>query len=305
LRGVRDLLGLSKVRGVLSGGAGLSGELFTRFHAFGVPLGNLYGSTELGLVSAHRRGATDPVTMGQLMPSDPTIAGPMEAWVDETAQLRLRLPAFSGYLKNEEATAALGSADAGYESGDAVRVDGRGQLIFLDRLKDMRRLGSGQVYPPQFIENHLRAASMVRDAIVVGDETRPFVCALVNIDSDIAGRFAEMHGLAYGTFTELSQLSAIRAEVARVIASVNELVEPGARVQSFATLPKELDADEAELTRSRKLRRELIHERYSALIEALYGEATHCDTAIEVKYQDGSVSQLHAAVAVNRVEVAA
>jgi long-chain acyl-CoA synthetase len=305
LRGVRNLLGLSKVRGVLSGGAGLSGELFTRFHAFGVPLGNLYGSTELGLVSAHRRGATDPDTMGQLMPSDPTIAGPMEAWVDESAQLRLRLPAFSGYLKNDEATAALGSADAGYESGDAVRVDARGQLIFLDRLKDMRRLGSGQVYPPQFIENHLRAASMVRDAIVVGDETRPFVCALVNIDSDIAGRFAEMHGLAYGTFTELSQLEAIRAEVARVIASVNELVEPGARVAGFATLPKELDADESELTRSRKLRRELIHERYSGLIDALYSDATHCETAIEVKYQDGSVSQLHAAVAVNRVEVTA
>jgi long-chain acyl-CoA synthetase len=305
LRGVRNFLGLSSARAVLSGGSGLSAELFTRFHAFGIPLGNLYGSTELGLVSTHRRGATDAATMGQLMPSDPTIASPMEAWVDERGQLRLRLPAFSGYLKNEAATAELGNAECGYETGDAVRLDERGQLIFLDRLKDMRRLKDGQVYPPQFIENHLRSSSMIRDAIVIGDEGRTFVTALVNIDSEIAGRFAETQGLAYGTFTELSQLGPIRAEVARAIASVNALVEPGARVRQFATLPKELDADEAELTRSRKLRRELIHERYCGLIDALYGNAEHCDTVIEVKYQDGTISQLNTKVSVNRVEAMA
>jgi long-chain acyl-CoA synthetase len=305
LRGVRNFLGLSSAQGVLSGGSGLSAELFTRFHAFGIPLGNLYGSTELGLVSAHRRGATDPVTMGQLMPSDPTIASSMEAWVDEGGQLRLRLPAFSGYLNNEAATAELGTPENGYETGDAVRLDERGQLIFLDRLKDMRRLMGGQVYPPQFIENHLRSSSMIRDAIVIGDEERTFVTALVNIDSEIAGRFAETKGLAYGTFTELSQLGPIRTEVARAIASVNALVEPGARVRQFATLPKELDADEAELTRSRKLRRELIHERYCDLIDALYGNAEHCDTKIEVKYQDGTISQLNTRVSVNRVEAIA
>jgi long-chain acyl-CoA synthetase len=302
LRGVRNFLGLSSARAVLSGGSGLSAELFTRFHAFGIPLGNLYGSTELGLVSTHRRGATDPATMGQLMPSDPTIASPMEAWVDDGGQLRLRLPAFSGYLKNEAATAELGTAQNGYETGDAVRLNERDQLIFLDRVKDMRRLKDGQIYPPQFIENHLRSSSIIRDAIVIGDERRTFVTALVNIDSEIAGRFAETLGQAYGTFTELSQLAAIRAEVARAIASVNALVEPGARVCQFATLPKELDADENELTRSRKLRRELIHERYCDLIDALYGTAEHCETTIEVKYQDGTISQLNTRVALNRVE---
>lgn len=305
LRGIRNFLGLSCARAVLSGGSGLSPELFTRFHAFGIPLGNLYGSTELGLVSAHRRGQTDPATMGQLMPSDPTIAPPMEAWVDDDGQLRLRVTAFSGYLDNPAATAELGDTAHGYCTGDAVRLDERDQLIFLDRVKDMRRLNDGQRYPPQFIENHLRSSSMIRDAVVIGDEERDYVTALVNIDSEIAGRFAETKGLAYGTFTELSQLEAVRAEVARAIASVNALVEPGARVRQFATLPKELDADEAELTRSRKLRRELIHERYEELIEALYGDAGHCDTAIDVKYQDGSVSRLNARVCVNRVGTAA
>lgn len=303
LRGVRDMLGLSRVRGALSGGSGLSAELFTRFHAFGVPLGNLYGSTELGLVSSHRRGAAyRPQTMGELMPSDPSIAGPMEAWVDQTDQLRLRLPAFSGYLKNDQATRELGTAVEGYATGDAVHLDEHGELIFLDRVKDMRRLRGGQAYPPQFIENHLRAASMVRDAIVIGDAERDFVTALVNIDSEIAGRFAEIRGLAYGTFTELSQLPAIRAEIAATIAAVNLLVAPGARVLRFATLPKELDADESELTRSRKLRREAIHERYSDLIDALYSGASHCDSEIQVKYQDGSIGRLRARVAVNLVE---
>ena len=225
--------------------------------------------------------------------------------MDESGQLRLRAPAFSGYLKNEAATAELGTADQGYHTGDAVRLDERGELIFLDRVKDMRRLRGGQVYPPQFIENHLRSSSMIRDAIVIGDEGRAFVTALVNIDSEIAGRFAETQGLAYGTFTELSQLAAIRAEVARAIASVNALVEAPARVRQFATLPKELDADESELTRSRKLRRELIHERYCGLIDALYGNAEHCDTTIEVRYQDGSISQLNSIVAINRVEATA
>lgn len=305
LRGVRDLLGLSRVRGVLSGGSGLSAELFMRFHAFGVPLGNLYGSTELGLVSSHRRGAAyRPETMGELMPCDPSIAGPMEAWVDETDQLRLRLPAFSGYLKNDEASRELGNAEGGFATGDAVRIDEHGQLIFLDRLKDMRRLRSGHAYPPQFIENHLRAASMIRDAIVIGDAERDFVTALVNIDSEIAGRFAELKGLAYGTFTELSQLPAVRQEITTVISAVNRLVSPGARVLRFATLPKELDADESELTRSRKLRREAIHERYSDLIESIYCGAPHCDSEIQVKYQDGSISRLKARVAVNIVETA-
>jgi long-chain acyl-CoA synthetase len=305
LGGIRNFLGLSAARAVLSGGSGLSAELFSRFHAFGIPLSNLYGSTEFGLVSTHRRGATDPVTMGQLMPSDPTIAPPMQAWIDEAGQLRLRLPAFAGYLNNSAATAELGDAEDGFKTGDAVRLDERDQLIFLDRLKDIRRLQGGQTYPPQFIENHLRSSSMIRDAIVIGDENRSCVTALVNIDSEIAGRFAETLGLAYGTFSELSQLGPIRTEVGRAIAEVNRLVEPGARVRQFATLPKELDADEAELTRSRKLRRELIHDRYCDLIDALYGETDHCDTRIEVKYQDGTTSLMTGKVLINRVEIAA
>jgi long-chain acyl-CoA synthetase len=301
LKGVRELLGLTRARAVLSGGSGLSGELFERFRAFGVPLGNLYGSTELGLISTHRPGAKNPQTMGSLMPSDPTIASPIEGWVDADGQLRLKTLAFSGYLKDAAATADMGCAEEGFRTGDAVRLEENGELIFLDRLKDLRRLMGGQAYPPQFIENHLRASPLIRDVIVIGDETRACVVALVNIDAEIAGRFAEINGLAFGTFPELSQLPAIREEIAGAISKVNGLVDAGARVAAFANLPKELDADEAELTRSRKLRREHIHSRYSTMIEALYRDDAVVITEIEVKYQDATTGILRAEVALNRI----
>lgn len=302
LKGVRDLLGLTRAKAVLSGGSGLSAELFARFRAFGVPLGNLYGSSELGLVATHRRGDTDPETMGELMPSDPTLAQPIEAWVDETGQLRLRGLAFSGYLDNPEASAEMGNGAQGYETGDAVRLDESGALIFLDRVKDLRRLANGAVYPPQFLENHLRAHAMVRDAIVIGDTSHDRVVALINIDIEIAGRFAERHGLAFGTFSELSQLAPVRAEIARAVAAVNTRVDPGARIAGFANLPKELDADEEELTRSRKLRRGTIEAKYADLIEGLYGGADSVPIEIDVTYQDGRRSRLSARVAINRTE---
>ncbi|MGO9047157.1 MAG: AMP-dependent synthetase/ligase [Xanthobacteraceae bacterium] len=301
LRPIRDVLGLSKTSAVLSGGSGLSPELFRLFHALGVSLRNLYGSTELGVLSSHSGSGFDPATMGELLPSDPTIAQPIEAWVDAGGQLRVRCCAFSGYLKNEAATAELGRAEEGFCTGDAVRVDARKQLIFLDRLKDLRRLRTGQRFPPQFIENSLRASPFIRDVMVLGDEDCDFVAALINVNPEICGRFAERHGLAFGTFSELSQLPEIRAEIAAAIREVNGRLETGARVASFVTLPKELDADEAELTRSRKLRREQIAEHYRDIIGAIYAGVEHVIATIEARYQDGRKAKMTARVAVNRI----
>jgi long-chain acyl-CoA synthetase len=177
LRPIRDVLGLSKTRAVLSGGSGLSADLFRLFHALGVSLRNIYGSTELGVLSSHCGRGFDPATMGELLPSDPTIAQPIEAWVDANGQLRVRCCASSGYLKNEAATAELGRAEDGFCTGDAVRLDEHRQLTFLDRLKDLRKLRTGQPFPPQFIENSLRASPFIRDVMVLGDESSDFVAA--------------------------------------------------------------------------------------------------------------------------------
>lgn len=302
LRHVRDNLGLTKAVAVLSGGSGLSSDVFELFHAFGVPLRNVYGTTELGLLSSHWHGDFDPNTMGEILPHDPTIGRPIEAWIDEAGQLRVRCCAFSGYLKNEEATAELGHGEEGYRTGDAVRIDERGQLIFLDRLKDLRRLRTGQPFPPQFIENNLRASPFIKDVMVLGDEARDFVAALVNINPEICGRFAERRGLAYGTFSELSQLPAIRAQVGDAIREVNRRLEPGARIASFATSPKEFDADESELTRSRKLRRDQVAKHYKDIIAAIYERRESCDAEIRVRYQDGREMQMRAHVAINVVQ---
>jgi len=302
LKGVRDLLGLTRTRAVLSGGAGLSARIFSRFRAYGVPLGNLYGCSELGLVATHAPGDSNPASMGRLMPSDPGIAAPMQAWVDDEGQLRLKVKAFNGYLDNPEATAEFGRAETGFATGDAVRIDERGELVFLDRVKDLRRLSTGQVYPPQFLENHLRAEPMIREAIVIGDARHDRVVALINIDLEIAGRFAERAGLAFGTFPELSQLSLVRDEIAQAVARVNRYVDAGARISAFANLPKELDADEDELTRSRKLRRGAIEEKYAALIDGLYQRVPLVPCDIEVTYQDGRKSRLTAEVVINQTE---
>jgi long-chain acyl-CoA synthetase len=238
------------------------------------------------------------------MPSDPTIAAPLEAWLDD-GELCLKGRAFAGYLGDAGADAALGSGKDGYRTGDAVRLDERGELIFLDRVKDLRRLSTGQTYPPQFLENHLRSAAMVRDAIVIGGEDRDRVVALINIDMEIAGRVAERAGLGFGTFSELSQLPPVRTEIAREVAKVNAIVDPGARIAAFANLPKELDADEEELTRSRKLRRGAIESRYAPLIEGLHGNAERVEIDIDVSYQDGRKSRLRAVVEMNRMEASA
>ena len=140
----------------------------------------------------------------------------------------------------------------------------------------LRRLANGSTFAPQTIENHLRASPFLRDAVVLGDETRPFVAALLNVDAGIFGRYLESRNIGWGTFVELSQLDAVLERIAREVEKVNAMLPANARVVRFATLPKELDADDAELTRSRKLKRDVIADRYGALIGSLYDGSERC-----------------------------
>jgi long-chain acyl-CoA synthetase len=301
--GIRDNLGLKRAVVALSGGSGLSAEIFSLFHAYGVRLRNLYGSTELGLVAGHVGDRFDPDTMGALLPTDPSIGDPSALAVDPSGELIVtRGCHFAGYLGDDAAGRAMRTAEGGYRTGDAVRINDAGELIFLDRVKDMRRLAVGAAVPLQFIENRLRASPFIKDAMVLADERRTFAAALINIDAEIAGRFAESRGLAFGTFAELSQLPAVREEIGRAIAAVNTVLDDGCRLQRFATLPKELDPDEAELTRSRKLRREKIEESYADIVAAIYGGVAECRARIPVRYRDGSEAVIAVGVAINRMD---
>jgi len=308
LRAIRDNLGLTRAKICLSGGSGLSGEVFMHYHALGVRLRNLYGSTEIGLLAAHwgpgfDAGHFNADTMGQLLPVDPSAAPPLALAMAEDGELRVHGgTSFCGYYRNPEASAAVIDADGAYCMGDVVRVTDTGDLVYLDRVKDMRSLAGGHVFPPQFIENRLRANPFIKDVMIVGDETRPYVTALINIDAEIVGKFAERQGLGYGTFAEMSDLPLVRQQIGKAIGSVNALLEPASRVRYFANFPKELDPDDDELTRSRKLRRNVIVERYAPLIEALYDGSEVCEAQVVVRYRDGGSKTITAPVAINSVE---
>jgi len=151
----------------------------------------------------------------------------------------------------------------------------------------MSRLRTGAKYPKQFIEVRLRFSPYIKEVLVIGDERHDFVTALVNIDEVVFSRWAEQRNLGFTTFADLSQRQEVVDQVAAEIRAVNAALSPAAQVLRFANLPKELDADEGELTRTRKLKREFIEERYRNGVEALYGGAAQVDTAIPVRYQDG------------------
>lgn len=193
------------------------------------------------------------------------------------------------------------AVDGGYATGDAIRVGDDGEFVFLDRVKDLRALAGGRRFPPQFIESQLRASPYVRDAIAIGDERRPHVVVLINIDPQIVGRHAESLGLAWGTFAELGQLPEVHALLGATLGAINARLDPHARALAFAAFPKELDADDDELTRSRKLRRDVIEQRYGALIEAIYAGAPSCPVEVLVRYRDGTQARVRQQVRITAV----
>jgi long-chain acyl-CoA synthetase len=284
---LRDNLGLKKTYYALTGGAPCAPDVFRFYHAMGVRLRNAYGNSELGLFTQHMGDRFDPETLGQWFTSHPDFGPPLEYRVDENGGLLIRGGSgFGGYYKNEEAMEEA-VRDGWFATGDATRMKEGGDLVFLDRVKDLKRLSTGQLFPPQFIETRLRFSPFIKDGLVLGDERKPFVAALINIDAETVGRWAERQGIPYTTFPDLSQKPEV-CELIRVeLERVNRNLEEHSMVKRFVNLPKEFDPDEAELTRTRKLRRGFLEERYSGLIDAIYGQAEIYVTEVPVKYRDG------------------
>mgnify|MGYP001610842649 CR=1 FL=1 len=302
LRHLRDNLGLQSASLAVSGGSGMAPDVFRFFHTMGVPLRNVYGTTEMGLFTLHQGDTYDLETVGTWLPVHPRLGTPLESRVTGEGELLVRGGAgFSGYYKNPDATARK-LLDGWYRTEDAVHPTDNGELVYLERLEDMRQLADGHRYPPQFIENRLRFSPFIKDAMTLGDQDRPFVAAFINIDASTLGRWAEQRGIGYTTFTDLSQNSRIRDQIRREVATVNALLPPGSRVQRFVNLPKELDPDEDELTRSRKLRRSHLEQKYAAFIDAIYSGTREYAAEVPIKYQDGRIGVLTATVYVNDIE---
>jgi long-chain acyl-CoA synthetase len=294
-RPLRDQLGLVNVRTAITAGAALSPDMFRFFRALGINLKQVFSSTETTAVGTmHREGDVKFATVGT------TPDGAYMKITDE-GEICLGGPnIFTGYYKNQEATNnALRVDEDGirwFSTGDAGYIDDDGHLIYLDRLKDMMELASGEKFSPQFIEGRFKFSPYIRDVMTVGGPDKDYVSALISIDFENVGRWAEKRHMPYTTFVDLSQKPEVYDLILNDVKSVNITLPEGARIKKFVLMHKEFDADESEMTRTRKLRRGFLTDRYQEMIAKIYaGEETVSVSAV-VRYQDGREGVIETAV---------
>ncbi len=291
-RPLKDRLGFLRLRRAYTGGAALGPDVFRFFHAIGVNLKQIYGQTEItGIAYVHRDGDVRHDTVGKPIPGT-------EVKISEEGEILSRSDAVCvGYYKRPDATAEL--LEGGWlHSGDAGYLTDDGHLVVIDRLSDVMHTASGEMFSPQFIENKLKFSPYIKEAVVFGNE-RPFLTAFLNVDPQTVGKWAEDRGIAYTTYMDLSQKpevgELIKGEVERVNA---ELKEP-LRIRRFVLLYKLLDADDDELTRTGKVRRKFVFEKYRDLVEAMYQGKTRVPVKAVFKYQDGSVQEVETEVPIH------
>jgi long-chain acyl-CoA synthetase len=293
-RPLKDKLGLSKVRMAVTGSSVLSLDTFRLIHAIGIELRQNYASTEAGFISSHGKGEIDFQSVGRP-------ASGVEVRLTDEGELLVRSDClFKEYYKDPEKTAAV-VVDGWCQTGDAVNINDEGHLIFMDRLEHMGELASGTKYAPQYIEGRLRFSPYIKDAMVVGGRDREFVCAMVNMDFAMVGKWAERHGIPYTTFVDLSQKKEVADLVQKDLLRVNSYLPEASRVRKFVLLHKEFDPDEAELTRTRKLRRDFMEQRYKDLIDAMYSDKEKITVEAPITYRDGRKGVVSTAIKVRKV----
>jgi long-chain acyl-CoA synthetase len=295
-RPVRDQLGLRRTKWVLTGGAPLGPDTFRFFRSIGVNLKQVYGSTETtGLVSLQPDQEANPTTAGRAVPG-------VEVRIGERGEVMVRgVAVFKGYLKNQEATAEVIDQDGWFHTGDAGFIDPRGHLVIIDRAKDVGALADGTPFAPQFFENKLKFSPYIREAVAFGHE-RPFVTAMVAIDLNTVGNWAERRGIPYTSYMDLSQKAEIRELIRSEIAKGNATLPDSTKIRRFLLLTKDLEADDAEMTRTRKVRRRFIFEKYAPVIEAFYGGADEVELSTAITYEDGRQATIQSRVRIADVE---
>ena len=294
-RPLRDRLGMVKLRAGYQGGAALSSDNMRFFHAIGVDLRQVYGLTEAGLHTVHRVHDVDPETVG--MPLNP-------AWIKISPQGEILLTGpmmCKGYYKDAAATKELIDEECWLHTGDAGYINKAGHLVYYDRLKELVDLPSGKKFAPSYIEGKLRFSPYIKDCVVIGGGDRPFVSALIVIDFENVSDWAEKHRVVYTTFVDLSQKEKVYDLVMKDLERVNRNLSEETKVKKFVDLHKEFDPDEAELTRSRKVRRKFVENRYQGLIDAIYRGETEYQTEAAVKYRDGRTGIIRTAIHVKSV----
>ena len=298
---LRNSLGFSRVRVAYTAGEAIGPDLFTFYRSIGINLKQLYGSTETAVfVCLQPDHAVYADTVG--VPIDG-----VEIKLTDLGEILVKSPGLlKGYYKNPEATAEVLTAEGWYHTGDAGFIDARGQLKIIDRAKDVGRIiggaNDGAMFAPKYVENKLKFFPQIKEAVVFGDK-RATVCAFINIDVEAVGNWAERRNLSYAGYTDLAQKPEVYALVRDCVEKVNADLATderlaGSQISRFLILHKELDADDGELTRTRKVRRGAIADKYAVLIDALYSGKTEQFIETAVKFEDGRAGSVSATLAI-------
>jgi long-chain acyl-CoA synthetase len=293
---------MSRIRVAYTAGAAIGPDLFRFYRSIGINLKQLYGSTETcAAVCLQPDGEIKFDSVGKPIPGvEVRIAGNGEVLVRGPCLLK-------EYYKRPDATAESMDADGFFHTGDAGIFDADGHLKIIDRAKDVGRLATGEMFAPNYIENKLKFFPHIKEAVAFGNE-RDMVCAFVNIDVGSVGNWAERRGIPYSGYTDLAAKPEVYQLIRECVEQVNaELATEGelasSQVHRFLILHKELDPDDDELTRTRKVRRSFVAEKYAVLIDALYGGRTVQHIETQVKFEDGRTGMVAADLAVAEAAV--
>jgi len=283
---LRNRMGFSKIRVAYTAGEAIGPDLFRFYRALGINLKQLYGQTEASVyITLQPDGEVYPDTVGKPGPD-------VEIKIADSGEVLYRSPGvFLKYYKNDEATSATKTADGWVHTGDAGFLDQRGHLRIIDRAKDVGRLNNGALFAPKYLENKLKFYPEVREAVAFG-QGRDYVTMFVNIDLTSVGSWAERNNISYASYQELAARPEVYDMVAKRMDEVNRQLadEPqmaASQIRRFLILHKELDADDGEMTRTQKVRRSTVQERYAPLIAALYDGSTNCHVVTEMTFEDG------------------
>ena len=299
---LRNRMGMTRLKVGYTAGEAIGPEIFSFYRSLGINLKQLYGQTEASVyITAQPDGEIFADTVGKPSPE-------VELNIDDNGEVLYRSPGvFIGYYKNEEATTSTKSADGWVKTGDAGFIDSNGHLRIIDRAKDVGKLNDGSMFPPKYIENKLKFFPNIQEAVAFGDN-RDHTAVFINIDLVSVSNWAERNNIAYASYQELSSHPEVYRMLEEHVDQVNrDLSEEermaGAQVKRFLVLHKELDADDGELTRTQKVRRSFIAERYQPLIDALYSDKSEQYINTEVVFEDGRRGELSATVQIRDMPV--
>jgi long-chain acyl-CoA synthetase len=297
---LKNTMGFSRIRVAYTAGEAIGPEIFEFFRSLGINIKQLYGQTEAAVfITAQPDGEVFADTVGKPSPG-------VEVKITDDGEVIYRSPGvFQSYYKNEEATRETKNEEGWVMTGDAGYFDGNGHLKIIDRAKDVGKLNSGALFAPKYIENKLKFFPQIKEAVALGNG-HDFVSVMINIDLDAVGNWAERNNIPYASYLELAghpdvyeMMRKNIEEVNRDLSSDPKLSE--SQIHKFLILHKELDADDGELTRTRKVRRRIVAEKYDVLIEAFYSEATECHVKTEVTFEDGKKGAIEADLNIGNV----